>query len=188
MNTKFSLLVGFLSVFMVMGCTETVEAPQRESNTLAISSAKDSMITYPQGSLFSLSPKYVKETSLEPKQTQTVYGLYTKAIILDLKKNGFVYSPSSQIVDFYVNFGVALSQDFSEQEINEKFGISPGLSEKNNMKKGSLLISIEDAKAGIKVWRGIAQGFAHKKLTIEQRQERALIIVSSVMKQFYQTK
>jgi hypothetical protein len=57
---------------------------------LPISSVRDLAVSYPQGSLFSLAPKYVKETSLKVEQTQTVYRLYSKAIVTDFTNNAYI--------------------------------------------------------------------------------------------------
>lgn len=105
----------------------------------------------------------------------------------DLINNGYVHRQKSQQVAFYVGFGIALSDDLSDAKLNDKFGVMPGLTEQSGLMKGSLLIYIEDAVTGQRVWRGIAQGFANIELTPSQRHQRASTVVASVMKQFYQT-
>jgi len=182
-----NLLTLVLITLTLSACVQVTPESKQNNNQLAISSVRDLPFNYPQKSLFSLSPKYVKETSLKAKQTQAVYHLYTNAIVNDLQQNGFVIAQKGQQTAFHVGFGVALSNDLSDEKINEKFGVSPGLPEKNDLNKGSFLIYIEDAITGKRVWRGIAQGFALEGITIEQRQQRTAVIVASVMKQFYQT-
>jgi len=172
---------------MLSACVQVTPESTKGNNQLAITSVRDLPNIYPQKSLFLLSPKYVKETSLKAKQTQAIYQLYTNTIINDLQNNGFEKAQTGQQANFHVGFGLALSDDFSDGKINEKFGVSPGLPESNGLKKGSFLIYIEDANTGQRVWRGVAQGFANKGSTIEQRQQRASVIVASVMKQFYQS-
>ena len=167
-------------------CVQVPVTTNSKANQLAITSVRDLPLTYPQGSLFSLSPKYVKEASLKGGQIQAIYRLYTNVIINELHNNGFSSAATVQQADFYVGFGIALSEDFSDDKLSEKFGITPGLPEQSDLKKGSFLIYIEDAATGQRVWRGIAQGFANEKLTAEQRQQRTTAIVASVMKQFYQ--
>jgi hypothetical protein len=168
-------------------CVQVAPASNQNINKLAISSVRDLPNAYVKGSLFSLSPRYVKETSLKESQTQGIYQLYTNIIVNDLQNNGFELAQDNQQSAFHVGFGIALSNDLSDEKINEKFGVSPGLPETENMKKGSFLIYIEDANTGQRVWRGIAQGFAHEDSTLEQRTQRAAIIVASVIKQFYQS-
>jgi len=176
-----------ITTLTLAACVQmSVENPSK-ANQLAISSVRDLPASYPKGSLFSLSPRYIEETSLKAKQTQIIYQLYTNAIEADLQQNGFVNTRVLTQADFYVGFGIALTKDFSDDKINEKFGISPGLPEQDDFKKGSFLIYIENAKTGERVWRGIAQGFADEKLSPEQRVQRTEIIVATVMKQFYQT-
>jgi len=176
-----------LSSLITIGCVQVTPAYKQNNNQLAISSVRDLPVSYPQGSLFSLSPKYVKETSLKADQTQAIYQLYSKAIVSNLTKNGFLKGHTLEQSVFYVGFGIALSDDFSDEKINDKFGVTPGLPEKSDLRKGSFLIYIEDAVTGQRVWRGIAQGFANTGLTPEQRKQRIAIVVANVMKQFYQT-
>ncbi len=182
-----SLIALVFTTLTLAACVQVpVENPSR-AKQLAISSVRDLPVSYPKGSLFSLSPRYVKETSLKAEQTQAIYHLYTNAIAADLQQNGFVNTRALTQADFYVGFGIALTEDFSDDKINEKFGISPGLPEQDNLKKGSFLIYIENAQTGERVWRGIAQGFADENLSPEQRKQRTEIIVATVMTQFYQT-
>ena len=186
MNKLYKLCLVIVSISLI-GCVQVEpEAPTKQSN-LAISSVRDLPVSYPQGSFFSLDPKYVKETSLKPAQTQNVYKLYADAIIQELEKHGFTYSASAKGVAFHVGFGVALASDLSDETINEKFGVTPGLPSSEGLDKGSFLIYVEDAKMFKKVWRGAAQGFAHQDLGTEERVSRAEHIVHMVMKQFYAT-
>jgi len=187
MKKVMNLLILAVIALTLSACVQVTPEPNKNNNQLAISSVRDLPFNYPQKSLFSLSPKYVKDTSLKNQQTQAVYQIYTSAIINDLQKNGFTMAQNDQQSAFHVGFGIALSNDFSDEKINEKFGVSPGLPDNADLKKGSFLIYIEDAITGKRVWRGIAQGFAQEGITIEQRQQRTAIIVASVMKQFYQT-
>lgn len=187
MNKVINLLVLVFITLTLSACVQVTPEPKQNNNQLAISSVRDLPFSYPPSSSFLLSPKYVEETSLKAKQTQAVYQLYTNAIVNDLQTNGFTMTQSGQQAAFHVGFGIALSDDLSDDKINKKFGVSPGLPEKSDLNKGSFLIYIEDAITGQRVWRGIAQGFAQDGITVEQRQQRAAVIVASVMKQFYQT-
>ena len=156
MNKIPNLITVILTTLTLSACVQIPVETNHKANQLAISSVRDLPITYSQESLFLLSPKYVKETSLKAKQTQQVYNLYTNAIVSDLQNNGFETALTSQQADFHVGFGVALSNDFSDGKISEKFGITPGLPEYSDLKKGSFLIYIEDAITGQRVWRGIS--------------------------------
>lgn len=187
MKKRTSLLTLVLITLTLAACVQMPIKDPSRANQLAVSSVRDLPVSYPQGSLFSLSPKYVKETSLKAEQTQAIYQLYSKAIVDDLTKNGFVKEEVVGKSVFYVGFGVALSDDFSDDKISDKFGVTPGLPEKSDLRKGSFLIYIEDAVTGQRVWRGIAQGFAHTELTPAQRKQRTVAVVANVLKQFYQT-
>lgn len=154
---------------------------------IAISAVRDSQKTYPKGSVFSLEPKFAKETSLKPEQTRSVYQLYTNSIISNLTSNGFNYSQDNNNVDFHVGFGIALSSDVSDDKLSKKFGLSPGLPEHENLKKGSIIVYVQDARSGKSIWRGAVQGFAHEKLSQTERQSRTQGIVNKVLGDFVRT-
>ena len=164
------------------------QEPVVNKNQLAISSVERySYFLFTRQSVFHLAPKYVEETSLKAKQTQAIYKLYADAIIADLNSHGFKNTDDAKNSAFHVGFGIALASDLSDQTISDKFGVTPGLPSNDELKKGSFLIYIEDARTGKKVWRGAAQGFAHENIAEAERVHRAKTIVSRVMKQFYIT-
>jgi len=187
MKTKFSVAIALLSSLFITACVTVPQEPQVNKNQLAISSVRDIPISYFKGSLFSLAPKYVKETSLKPEVTQSIYKLYADAIIADLSEHDFVNTVDAKSAEFHVGFGIALESDLSDKTINEKFGITPGLPSNDTLKKGSFLVYIADARTGKKVWRGAAQGFAHEGSSEEEQKQRAAGIVKRVMAQFYVT-
>ena len=187
MKKNISVVIVLLSSLFISACVTVPQDPQENKNQLAISSVRDIPISYPTGSQFSLAPKYVKETSLKTEQTQTIYKVYANAIVADLAEHNFTESLDAKKAKFYVGFGIALASDLSDNMINEKFGITPGLPSHDALKKGSFLIYIEDAQTGKRVWRGAAQGFAHENLDESQRKLRAAAIVKRVMNQFYVT-
>jgi len=187
MKLNISLALAFTTSLLVSACVTVPQEPQVNKNQLAISSVRDIPISYSQGSQFSLAPKYIEETSLKAEQTQTIYKLYADAIIADLNGNGFNNTTDVNNSAFYVGFGLALASDLSDKAISDNFGITPGLPGSDDMKKGSFLIYIEDARTGKRVWRGAAQGFAHEEINQDKREQRASAIVSRVMKQFYAT-
>ncbi|AAZ24727.1 DUF4136 domain-containing protein [Colwellia psychrerythraea] len=187
MKKNISLAVALFTSLIVSACVTVPQEKQVNKNQLAISSVRDIPISYSPGSLFSLAPKYVKETSLKPEQTQAAYELYANAIIADLKSHGFKNTDDASNSVFHVGFGIALASDLSDKTINDKFGITPGLPSNDELRKGSFLIYIEDVLTGKKVWRGAVQGFAHEDKSEIEREQRTAIIVSRVMKQFYAT-
>ncbi len=187
MKLNFSLTIAFATSLFVSACVTVPQEPKVNKNQLALSSVRDIPISYAKGSLFSLAPKYVEETSLKAEQTQVVYKLYADAIIKDLKHHGFKDTANASGSAFHVGFGIALASDLSDSKINEKFGVTPGLPSSDDLKKGSFLIYIEDAATGKKVWRGAVQGFAHEDIGESEREQRVASIVARVLKQFYAT-
>lgn len=187
MKKNISVAFALVTSLFIGACVTVPQEPTVNKSQLAISSVRDIPVSYPQGSLFSLAPKYVKETSLKTEQTQLIYKSYADAIIADLTAHGFKHTDQSGAAEFYVGFGIALTSDLSDQAISEKFGITPGLPSNDELKKGSFLIYIEDSQASKKVWRGAAQGFAHEDINEKEREKRTAGIVSRVMNQFYVT-
>jgi hypothetical protein len=187
MKLNISLSIALAVSLLASACVTVPQAPKVKQNQLAISSVRDMPISYAAGSLFSLAPKYVEQTSLKPEQTQNIYKLYADAIISDLSNHGFKNTLKSNDSVFHVGFEVALTSDLSDQKLSEEFGVAPGLPSNENLKKASFIIYVEDARTTEKVWRGAVQGFAHEDINEAEREQRVAAIVSRVLKQFYAT-
>ena len=183
--TRLTLILPLIFASVLAGCVQVTEEYPVRKTQLAVSSARDLPITFPSGSKFALSPKYLKEASIKPEQLKAIYNLYSNEIIADFTSKGFLLAKGEQRVDFYVGFGVALSEDLSDETINEKFGVSPGLPENSNNEKGSFLIYVDDATTGHRVWRGTAQGFVQNDFTVEQRKDRVAKVVDMLLAQYH---
>ena len=186
--TRLSLLLPLALVSLLAGCVQVTEEYPMRKTQLAVSSARDLPTVFPSGSKFSLSPKYLEEASIKPEQLQKIYKLYSNEIIADFTSKGFVLAAVDQKADFYVGFGVALSEDLSDDTINKKFGVSPGLPESDENEKGSFLIYVDDAETGQRIWRGTAQGFVQNDYTAEQRNERVVRVVDMLLAQYHSAK
>jgi hypothetical protein len=184
MNRLTLLLTSFL-LALLSACVQTIEPADTRHAQLAISSVRDMQIRYPQGSGFALSPKHLQEVSLKPKQVQKIYQLYSDAIVRYMQNQGYYYMPHNSQAKFHVEFAIALSDDLNDQVISDKFGVTPGLQEKDNLEKGSFLIAIKDAEIEQRVWRGAVQGFIQEDYTSAEREGRAGSIVEMVLAQFF---
>lgn len=183
---KLSQLCLVLAISLLsVSCVQVVNDGPIKSSQLAVSSVWDMPLKYKEGSLFALSPKYLDEVSLTPEQIKSAYARYGNAITASLKNKGYQLAMLSQAPDFYVGFGVALSEDLTDDTINEKFGITPGLIEKKNLEKGSFLIYIEDAITQQRIWRGAVQGFVQSDLSEQERKIRVEHVVDIALAQFY---
>ena len=78
-----------------------------------------------------------------------------------------------------------LSKDLSDENISEKFGVTPGLSENAKLEKGSFLMYVEDANSKQRVWRGAVQGFVQENFSSAERKERTEDVVKMILAQFF---
>ena len=170
---------------LLCACVQTpTKRDNNEVSQLAVTSVWDFSRNYPKGAKFSIYPTYVKESSIAGEQQDAIYSFYGRAIKEELIKNGYQFV--NEGADFMVNYGIALTQDLSDENINYKFGISPGLPEQDGLQKGSFLIAVEAGDSKVRVWRGAVQGFVQEDFSVKQREERIQKIVHMVLSQFYQ--
>jgi hypothetical protein len=186
-NLVPKVMIAVMTSMLIVACVNEPPTQSLPNNQLAISSIKDKTISYQKNSLFALDPKYIKKNSLKPSEVQAIYKRYADAIISDLTLHGYNYSENYDETAFHVGFGLVLTTDLSDQTINEKFGLSPGLNNDQGLTKGSFLIYVEDARTGESVWRGVVQGFVHEDSKSSEKSQRAAMIVNKVMQQFYAT-
>jgi len=188
MNQLVKASLVMASLIGLSACVQVTEEVETKSSQVAVSSVRDLPLSYPVGSTFALSPKYLEHVSMKQQQIKDVYNIYTQAIVENLQSNGYQQAVDSKQADFLVGFGAALQADLEAENVNEKFGISPGLPSVENMRRGSFLIFVDDALSDQRVWRGAVQGFVVEGLDNEERKGRAQGIVNLVLTQFYATK
>lgn len=185
---NFLLITNIWICLFLAGCVQVIEEYPQKKTQLAVSSVRDLPIKFEIGSKFALSPKHIAEASLKPEQIKVVYHQYSNEIITNFQQKGFELSQTNQDIDFYVGFLLALSEDLNDKTINEKFGVSPGLGGNNKDDKGSLLIYVDDAKTGQRVWRGTAQGFIQQDFSAEDRKQRITKVVGMLLSQYHADK
>jgi hypothetical protein len=186
--TRLNILLAFVLLTTTTACVQVTEEYSLKKTQLAVSSVRDLAITYAPESKFALSPKYLKVHAQKTAKVQAVYKKYADEIIANLARNKFHLAQEGDKVDFYVGFGLALSDDLSDTKINEKFGVSPGLNADKDNNKGSFLIYVDDATTNQRVWRGAAQGFVDEEFTQDERQARAEKVVDMLLSQYYDKK
>ncbi|WP_286264964.1 DUF4136 domain-containing protein [Thalassotalea atypica] len=184
---KLIQCLALIPFILITGCVQVDSAQHSRASQLAISSVRDLPIKYPSGAKFSLSPRYSEQLSITEAQMQQAYDVYATQIIQSLESKGYQYTTESN-PHFYVGYGIALGKDLSDQAINQKFGVLPGLPSVDDLEKGSFLIYIEDSAMEKQVWRGAIQGFVHEDYSEQEREQRAAYIVNAVLRQFYLTK
>ena len=186
MTTRFTFIAALSIALSVSACVQVSEQPkQNKNNQVAISSVRDLPISYPAGSTFALSPRYLEHVSFKEQQVKNIYAIYTDAIVKSLLAAGYELATNVQAANFHVGFGVALDEDLKESHVSESFGVSPGLHSIESMEKGSFLVFIEDTKSTSTVWRGAVQGYVQDRSTEQERRNRADKVVDKVMTQFY---
>lgn len=183
----FKLAVIVLVASTTFGCVQVPYQNENSHTQLSISSVRDLPTVYAKGSTFSVLPTHAKKQSLSAKQLQAFYQLYANKIIENLEAQGYQYVASGQ-TDFEVGYLVALEQDLSDDTINEKFGVSPGLHVTDNLEKGSFLIYIEDKESLQRIWRGAVQGFVQEEFTPVEREQRVVNVINMVLSQFNNVK
>ena len=181
-------LIGLTLLFVFLsGCVQVNSVPDYRSSQLAVSSVRDFPVHYKEGATFSLTPRYGEQQASHQAAMKQAYETYADQIIKLLEANGYQHEPNAT-PDFYVGYGIALNQDFSDKDLNEKFGVLPGLQDVDDMERGSFLIYIEDVVMAKPVWRGAVQGFVQDEFSAQEREQRAANVVGIVFRQFLATK
>jgi hypothetical protein len=110
------------------------------------------------------------------------------AISNALQKKGYEYTWRAGLADLRVGYLVVMNGALSGKEINDRFGIQPGLNlqapDTVRYEKGTLVIDIIDVKTGRTAFRGALQGFADLAISREDRQSRLDDMVMFMLTRF----
>lgn len=181
---KFLLGFVVLPLLVLTGCVQVDSFNTDRSKQLAVSSVRDYPVTYQAGATFALAPRHTDTHSMTEEQERIAYDVYGREIIKFFKDKDFEYTPNAK-PDFYIGYGLGLEADLDDKQITQKFGVLPGLKATNDLEKGSFIIYIEDRVMAKPVWRGAVQGFIQEEHSAQEREQRAMFVVSTALRSFF---
>jgi hypothetical protein len=185
MNQRSQYLpcLAFLAlVLLISGCSQHQQKPvvNRDIHVRAMPftavSTMDPLADVSSAVSFTWAPR-MREIHSNPHEAQVLdQESLEKAISNALQKKGYEYTWRGGLADLRVGYLVVMNGVMSGKEINDRFGIQPGLDlqapDNVRYEKGTLVIDIVDMKTGRTAWRGALQGFADLRISKEDRQQR----------------
>jgi len=167
-------------VLLLSGCTQQKPVVNREPRVRAMPftavSTMDPMADLSSAVSFTWSSR-MREIHSNPHEAEVFdQESLEKAISNALQKKGYEYTWRAGLADLRVGYLVVMNGVLTGKEINDRFGIQPGLNlqapDTVRYEKGTLVIDIVDMKTGRTAWRSALQGFADLRISREDRQER----------------
>jgi len=164
---KCVLLLSFIfSLVGLIGCTaktEEVAKDQKPHRMTVVSSANPAKVL-PAFTSFTWNDEYSRVLSAINEVTEQEIQQYIRdEISLYLSTKGYVYQPDPSKADVVIGFLFALEDDLADQQIQQKFGLLPGISSTGitsaRYEKGSLLLAVLDNELQKVYWRSAMQGF-----------------------------
>ena len=180
-RTQYLPCLVFLALMLLIsGCSQQKPAVNRDIRVRAMPftavSTMDPMADVSSAVSFTWSPR-MREIHSNPHEAEVLdQESLEKAIGNALQKKGYEYTWRAGLADLRVGYLVVMNGVLTGKEINDRFGIQPGLNlqapDTVRYEKGTLVIDILDMKTGRTAWRGALQGFADLRISKEDRQER----------------
>jgi hypothetical protein len=173
-------LVILALMLLISGCSQQKPAVNRDIRVRAMPftavSTMDPMADVSSAVSFTWASR-MREIHSNPHEAEVFdQESLENAISNALQKKGYKYTWRAGLADLRVGYLVVMNGVMTGKEINDRFGIQPGLNlqapDTVRYEKGTLVIDIVDIKTGRTAWRGALQGFADLRISKEDRQER----------------
>jgi len=160
------IVLGFAFLFVLAGCSSTTENAVQErkaTRVTVVSSAKPADVL-PAFHTFTWNEKYSRVLSaINEDNEKNIQQYIRNQIIRYLETKGYEYQPDPAQADVVIGFLFALEDDLADQEIQDRFGLLPGVSSSGvtdkRYEKGSLLFAVLDNNLKQVYWRSAMQGF-----------------------------
>ncbi|MCK5819155.1 MAG: DUF4136 domain-containing protein [Psychromonas sp.] len=186
------LFILCLSLIFLNSCTTKPAKHQSHAKLQreTIVSSGDPAKVLPAFTTFAWSDEYSKVLSTENTKYQLRINKHIKKQIIQyLKTKGYVYQPDPIQADVVIGFLFALNNEVADANIQAKFGLLPGVSNrgvnKNKYAKGTFLLVVLDNKLSTVYWRSAMQGFVNMDKDIENMQgDRFQFILNLMMGKF----
>jgi Domain of unknown function (DUF4136) len=185
--------LAFLAIVLLLsGCSQQKPVMSRAIRVRPMPftavSTMDPMADVSSTVSFTWAPR-MQEIQSDPHEAEvldkeTIQNAISKA----LREKGYEYTWRAGLADLRVGYLVVMNGALSGKEINDRFGIQPGMNlqapDTVRYEKGTLVIDIIDMKTGRTAWRGALQGFADHRISKEDRQQRFDDIVMFMLARF----
>jgi hypothetical protein len=192
-RSQYMPSLAFLAlVLLLSGCTQQKPAVNRDIRVRAMPftavSTMDPTADVSSAVSFTWAPR-MREIHSDPHEAEVLdQESLEHAISNALQKKGYEYTWRAGLADLRVGYLVVMNGVLSGEEINDRFGIQPGMNlqapDTVRYEKGTLVIDIIDMKTGRTAWRGALQGFADLRISKEDRQERFNDMVMFMLARF----
>ena len=190
---QYSLFLALMAfVLLLPGCSQQKPAMSREIRARPIPftavSTMDPMTDVSSAGSFTWASR-MQEIHSDPDDNEVPdKETLEHAISNALQKKGYEYTWRAGLADLRVGYLVVMNGALSGKEINDRFGIQPGLNlqapDNVRYEKGTLVIDIIDVKTGRTAFRGALQGFADLEISKEDRQGRLDDMVMFMLARF----
>ena len=153
------------SIFIIAGCSSSPEKVEQERKTtrMTVVSSGNPAKVLPAFKTFSWNEDYNRVLSTVNAANESEVKSYIRdEIIRYLKTKGYVYQPDPIQADVVIGFLFALEDDLADQDIQDRFGLLPGVNNDITDKryaKGTFLLAVLDNRAELVYWRSAMQGF-----------------------------
>lgn len=175
MKKVYFLFALFSLQFAIFGCsnqTEQTEVNDVKAQRLTVVSSGDPSTVLPAFKTYTWSKEYTQVLFGENGKDDDHLQNYIHA---ELKKylsiKGYKYTPNANSADLAIGFLFASVDDVADKNIEDKFGLLPGLSRQSvndpRYEKGSLLLAILNSEEQSVYWRSAVQGFIDLEKTSE---------------------
>lgn len=182
MGIKMRLVVNFMLVVLLMGCT-TTEYTNNKQVTKIVTGSLTELTS--QHKRFAWYPSQNKAFLPANVNRDLVISYTEEAITQIMQDKGYTLVPIDQEPDFLVGYGLALESQLSDEEIFEKVGMVVGLSiagvDKDKFEKGSALIAIYQPNDREPQWQVLAQGFADTTKSKQSRKDNIYTVMMSML-------
>ena len=179
-------------VLLLSGCTQQKPVVNRDPRVRAMPftavSTMDPMADVSSAVSFTWASR-MREIHSNPHEAEVLDQESLENVISNaLQKKGYEYTWRAGLADLRVGYLVVMNGVLTGKEINDRFGIQPGLNlqapDTVRYEKGTLVIDIIDVKTGHAAFRGALQGFADLGISREDRQDRLDDMVMFMLARF----
>jgi len=168
---KAMLLLSFITLLgLLVGCSSSIEPiskeplEERKTSRMTVVSSARPVDVLPAFKSFTWNDGYSEVLSAVNKSSEQDIQQYIRnEIVRYLQTKGYTYQQDPIQADVVIGFLFALEDDLADQNIQDKFGLLPGISSRSvsnaRYEKGTLLLAVLDTRLEQVYWRSAMQGF-----------------------------
>lgn len=176
---------GLLVSVLLAGCATTEVVPENDRQ-VAFVTVHHAILHIPVSATYRWSDGFMQQSEANVIKNVPMHRLLKQGIEQEMQRKGYRKVPQTEPADINISFAAALTSALDDRQIQEKYGLVPGLMvnplNPKRYEKGTLIFDVLNPQTNKLAWRTAGQALASlEEIPLQERKARIKVFIKKLL-------